>query len=98
MRSMLDRLIRIQQAIPITLPNEYLAWKNYGTKYSKTCDSCHNQKGCYKITYQDPFIPMTVLVPRPLRLCAECLAEADEQVGMITQKQEGKDTFEIERV
>lgn len=95
----LEYLIRFQQSIPIMLPNEYMVWRSYSKDYSDKCDCCHEEKGSYKITYQDPQIPSTVLIPFALRLCTDCLCKADDKVGIIEDHTEEEgETFEIERI
>lgn len=97
-RNTLNSIIRIQQSIPLTLPNEYIAWRSYDRKFSKVCDGCNSQKGVYKITYQDCQIPRTVVYPFPLRLCTECLCEADKEVGVIDPiNEEDGGEFRIDR-
>lgn len=97
MSKLLDGIIRLQQSIPIMLPNEYLAWKKYRKKFTKQCDGCHEDKGVYKITYQDPNILSTVVAPFPVRLCTDCLCEADEKVGIMSEDSD-ESSFEIERI
>lgn len=98
MRKLLELLIRAQAIAPLTLPNEYLVWKNYSKNFSKTCDLCHEEKGVYKITGQDPTEPRTVLIPIPVRMCTNCVCEADEKVGIMSEKEEDGESIKIERV
>jgi hypothetical protein len=90
-RDTLDSVIRIQQSIPVMLPNEFIAWRSYNRKFSKVCDSCNSEKGVYKVTYQDAQIPRTIVYPYPVRLCTDCFCEADEKVGVINDNDEVDD-------
>lgn len=98
MRKLLEMLIRFQSAVPFTLPNEKLVWKQYNKNFSKTCDICHDNKGVYEITGQDPTEPRTVLIPIAVRMCADCMCRADERVGIMSEKEEEGQSMEIERV
>ena len=98
MRKLFELLIRLQEAIPINLPNRYLVWRSYGKKFSKTCDVCHDERGIYKITGRDPKIPRTVLIPIPVRMCTECMCTADEKVGIMSEKEEEGESIKIERI
>lgn len=98
MRKLLDVLIRIQSAVPFVLPNERLAWRQYQSNFTKTCDICHDEKGVYKITVQNPTRPWTVLMPVPVRMCTECVCEADEKVGIMSNKDEEGGSIKFERV
>lgn len=98
-RTLFDLVIRFQQSLPFSLPNEYLAWHQYTKKFSKKCDGCTEEKGVYKITYQDNQVPSTVIYPFPVRLCPNCLAKADDVVGILGNRtSEDEDSFEINRV
>jgi hypothetical protein len=80
------------------LPNEYVSWYLYGRKFSKVCDGCNDEKGVYKVTYQDWKIPSTVLYPFPVRLCTDCLCEADEEVGVMNDGEGNGREFSIDRM
>jgi hypothetical protein len=43
------------------------------------------------VTYQDAQIPRTIVYPYPVRLCTDCLCEADEKVGVINDNDEVDD-------
>lgn len=99
LRPILEGLITIQTVLPFRLPPEIWAWYKYEQTYSKTCDSCNEDRGDYIVSYRDPTIPSTVIVPFPLRLCTTCLCDADTAVGVFEDGDTGdEETFSINRV
>jgi len=99
LQSVYTALISVQIALPFRLPNEQWAWWRYNKKFSEVCDSCNNERSSYVVSYRDPMMPSTVLMPIPVRLCTNCLCDADTEVGVFEDGDTGNGgSFPINRI